>query len=480
VIYAAIPLILAVVCVSLGRRMLTLFIILGYLEVEGFLKLVSNYNGVVHVGLDIIVLSVTAWTVLAGVVSRRARLPDLPWVRLILLYVVWLLLELANPYSAGLIPSLASYKVHLTMIPLYFLVAATLKTPTDVTRFIYGLALLALIPYVAALAQYALGPSSILDLSVRARQNISYYHEWRPFGTSAVPGGSSVMAFLVTPLAVVLLAAPKEWPRMRLVATLSVALAAGVFIVSGVRQVFLGCVLALVIMATLGLSRGRGRGALALVFAFGLGAGAYVAVQTFLKPMATEAVRTERNIPDIWRQGDVTKRLLTLSHASTYANARANPLAGIALRLTRYPFGAGLGRTGSAAGAFQGTLTSDAQGARIQREVGFSDNFFADMLVEVGIPGLVMLTTILVGMLVGAARLALQARDPVIVTTSAAIAGLLFAFLAMSWGSQPLLGNPITAFFWVLAGMLAAMRRMEAQAAAVEPAAEPEPAAVLA
>jgi hypothetical protein len=79
--------------------------------------------------------------------------------------------------------------------------------------------------------------------------------------------------------------------------------------------------------------------------------------------------------------------------------------------------------------------------------------------------------------LVGAVRLARHARDPVIVTTSAAIAGLLFAFLAMSWGSQPLLGNPITAYFWVLAGMLAAMRRMEEQAA-LEPAAEPEPAAV--
>lgn len=477
-IYAAIPLILAVVCVSLGRRLLTLLIILGYLEVEGFLKLVSNYNPVVHVGVDIIVLSVTAWAVLGGVVARRAKLPDLPWVRLILLYVVWLLLELLNPYSAGLVPSLASYKTHLTMIPLYFLAAATLRTPRDVTRFIYGLTVLAFVPYVASLAQYALGPSSVLDLSARAWQNISYYHEWRPFGTAAVPGGSSVIASLVTPLAVVMLVTPRDMPRARLLATLSVALAAGVFIVSGVRQVFLGCVLALVLMAMLALSRGKGAGALALVFVFALGAGAYVAVQTFLKPMATEAVRTERNIPDIWRHGDVTQRLLTLSHAGTYASARMNPLAGITLRMTRYPFGAGLGRTGSAAGALQPQLNADPASARIQNEVGWSDNFFSDMLVEAGIPGMLMITIILLGMLVGAVRLALGASDLVITATAAAIAGSFFSFLAMSWGSQPLLSNPITAYFWVLAGVLAAMRRMETEAARTEAVEEPALTAV--
>lgn len=477
-IYAAIPLILAVVCVVLGRRMLTLLIILGYLEVEGFLKLVANYNRFVHVGLDIIVLSLAGTMVLVAVTARRASLPDLPWVRLILLYVLWLFLELFNPYSAGIIPSLASYKIHLTMIPLYFLAAATFREPKDIIRFITALTLLAFVPYLASLAQYALGPSSVLDLSARAWQNISYYHEWRPFGTSAVPGGSSVIAFLVTPLAVVLLVTPREWPRVRLIATVGILLAGGVFVVSGVRQVLLGCVLALVLMAALAASRGRGRGVLALGFVLAMGTGSYVAVQTFLRPMAREALQSERNIPDIWRESDVTDRLLTLAQTGTYLQARVNPIYAIKLRLTRYPFGAGLGRTGSAAGALQTELASNPASARIQYEVRWSDNFFADMLVEVGIPGLVMLTTILLGMIAGAVRLARRARDPVIGATSAAIAGLFFAFLAMSWGSQPLLSNPITAYFWFLAGVLAAMRRMESEASAAEEPAEIEPAAV--
>ncbi|MEK6610263.1 MAG: hypothetical protein AABZ35_05035, partial [Gemmatimonadota bacterium] len=338
--YAAIPLILAVVCVMLGRRMLTLLIILGYLEVEGFLKLVSNYNRFVHVGLDIIVLSLAGTMVLVAVTARRASLPDLPWVRLILLYVLWLFLELFNPYSAGIIPSLASFKTHLTMIPLYFLAAEIFREPKDIIRFITALTLLAFVPYVASLAQYALGPASMLDLSARAWQNISYYHEWRPFGTSAVPGGSSVIAFLVTPLAVVLLVTPREWPRVRLIATVGILLAGGVFVVSGVRQVFLGCVLAVVLMAGLAASRGRGRGVLALVFVLALGTGSYVAVQTFLRPMAREALQSERSIPNIWRERDVTDRLATLTQARTYFQARGNPIYGIKLRLIRYPFGA--------------------------------------------------------------------------------------------------------------------------------------------
>ena len=52
--------------------------------------------------------------------------------------------------------------------------------------------------------------------------------------------------------------------------------------------------------------------------------------------------------------------------------------------------------------------------------------------------------------------------------TAAALTGIYVSIVAMSWGSSPLLGNPITACFWFYSGMLAAMRRMEAEAAAPE------------
>ena len=464
--YAVIPVILAVLGVALGRRLLTLLMILAYLAMEGFLKLLSNYNPVVHVGLDIIVLAVTLWLAAEAMV-RRSALPALPWTRLLALYALWIVLQLLNPNSPGLVPSLASFKTHLTMVPLYFFAAHLFTGTGDIRRFLVGVVTIGLVPFTFALVQYALGPASVLDLSPRFWQNISYFHEWRPFGTSALPGGASVFAYLCAPAALVLLSAPSS-RSVRVLALVSIMMAAGVFIVSGVRQTFLGCVLALATMAAVMLSRRRGAGAAALGASVVVGLAAWVAVQTWLRPMATENIAREARAPEIWRERDVTQRLLTLTERRTYLTARVGALTNIVRRAEHYPFGAGLGRTGSAAGTFAATYASDPRSAQIQSEVGWSDNFFADMIAETGLPGVVMLSTILLGMLVGAFRLARHADDTLIGATSAALTGFYVSVLAMSWGSQPLLANPITAYFWTFSGMLAAMRRMEQEGTAPE------------
>jgi hypothetical protein len=478
VIYAIVPVVVALTCIWLGRRLLTAVVIFAYLAVEGLLKLLSNYNPIVHVGLDLVVLSVTLVWVLDAVATRHARLPDLPWVKVIGLYALWIVLQLFNPYSPGLVPALASFKAHLTMIPLYFIGAALVRRREDVVRLFAALAAIALVPYAAALIQYALGPASVLDLSPRYWQNISFYHEWRPFGTSAVPGGESVLAFLVVPLALVLVVTPRIPAGLRGLALLSIALAAGTFVVSGVRQMMLGCVLALAAMGALAASRSRGRLMVGAMFVLLIGAGAYVSVQAFLEPISTENVRRDPRSPQIWRERDVTQRLLSLAQTGTYLEARRGAWHAITDRLTRYPFGAGLGRTGAGAGAFRAQLSSSPRSARIQAEVGWSDNYFADELAEAGIPGLAIACTLLVGLLWGAARLARRARDPLIISAAAAIAGIFFTYLVISWGSQPLLANPTLAYFWFLAGVLAAMRRMEApgEAAAVAAVADEQAA----
>jgi hypothetical protein len=473
VTYAIIPLAVAFACIWLGRRLLTVILILAYLSVEGLLKLLSNYNSIVHVGIDVIVLSVTGLMALDAVVRHHKGLPDLPWVRLIALYAVWVALEVLNPYSIGLVPSLGAFKTHLTMIPLYFLGAALVKNRDDLARILVALVLISFVPYIASIAQYALGPSSVVDLSPRYWQNIRGFHEWRPFGTSAVPGGSAVYAFLLAPLALVLLMAPKIRQGTRLLAGMSILLAAGTFVVSGVRQLFLGCLLALVVMAALVVSRGRSRGVGGLIFVAVLGVAAYVGIQTYLAPLAAEAIKANPLAPAIWRERSVTDRLATLTQSGTFLAARANPLPGIWQRAVEYPFGAGLGRTGSAAGAFQKQILADPASARLNAEVGWSDNFFADMIVETGLPGMLMLTTILLGMLVGAARLARTAGDPLMVAVAAATAGLFAGLLLMSWGSQPLMSNPLTAYFWFLSGVVASMGRLENASHATE---EEEPA----
>ena len=474
--YAIVPLAVAVLCIWLGRRLLTVVVIFAYLSIEGLLKLLSNYNRIVHVGIDLIVLAVaTAW-ILEAVVLRRARLPRLPWTGLIVAYAAWIVLETLNPYSPGLLPSLAAFKTHLTMIPLYFIGAAVVRSRRDVVLLCAALSAIALVPFVSALAQYAAGPQSVLDLSPRFWQNISFYHEWRPFGTSAVPGGASVFAFLATPLALLLLVAPEQRSWVRWLAGLTVALAAGTFIVSGVRQMILGCALAILVMAALLVTRGRSRGLAGVGFVALAGTAAYAGIQAWLTPISVENVRKYAAAPDIWRQRNVVDRLLTMTQTGTLLAARQGAPAAIWYRATRYPFGAGLGRTGSGAGAFMAEITADPKSAAIERAVGWSDNFFADEIVEAGIPGVLIWTVILVGLVVGAVRLAGRARDPFTASAAAAIAGLFFTYFVISWGSQPLLANPTLAYFWLLAGVLAALRRMDAEAAAeTEEAAETGP-----
>ncbi len=458
--YAVVPLLAALACLWLGRRLLTLVVIFAYLSVEGLLKLLSNYNPIVHVGMDVVVLSITgAWVALA-IARHQANVPRLPWVRAIGLYAAWIVFELFNPYSPGIVPALAAFKAHLTMIPLYFIGAALVRSKEDAIRLFVALAVVAFLPYVTAISQYVLGPSSVLDLSPRYWQNISYYHEWRPFGTSAVPGGASVFAFMVTPLAVALLVMRRLPARIRWLAILSVTLAAGTFVVSGVRQMLLGCALALMVMTVLTFSRGRGRGTVAVMLVFVLGFGAYVGVQAFLTPISTENIREDPRSPQIWLERSVTDRLLTLSQTGKYLEARRGGLWTIGQRITAYPLGAGLGRTGSGAGAFKEQLTSTPEGARLQAEVAWSDNYFADEVTDAGIPGLLIMGTVVLGLLWGAVRLARRASDPIISVAAGTIAGVFFSYAVISWGSQPLLNNPTLAFFWLLAGVLAALRRL--------------------
>ena len=169
-----------------------------------------------------------------------------------------------------------------------------------------------------------------------------------------------------------------------------------------------------------------------------------------------------------------------MTKTGTLLQARQGAPAAIWYRVRHYPFGAGLGRTGAGAGAFMTLINSDPKSAAIEREVGWSDNFWADEIVEAGIPGLLIWATMLVGLVVNAVTLARRARDPLVATAAAAIAGLFFTYAVISWGSQPLLSNPTLAYFWLLAGVLAALRRMDAEPGTVDAIPAPDAGALAA
>jgi hypothetical protein len=454
-----IPFLAAIAAVATKDRVLAVLILFCYLTVEGMLKLMSSYHPLVHIGTDIVLWSmVAAWAAIA-LASGRKRVPRVPFLTLLILHVTWVLLLVFSPYTASLFVGIASLKIHLSMIPLYFIgfmLAADASAPG---RFLRVLTLFWTATFVFTLLQYAGGPDSMLDLGEAYRLRASYFHEWRPFGTTSLPGGQSVIALLALPFAMYLaFRAEHAWRDWRIIATIVASLA--VFFVSGVRQVFLGSLVIVVTMTGLQVMRGRGRAVTGLVAVGALGVATFIAVQQFIVPAARRSIQEATGVPEIWRDRDVVDRFGSLLDPETYARVRAGGVRLIWNRITEAPLGVGLGRTGSAASALQDQLERDAFNKMLQDRFGFQDNFFAAMLVETGIPGTLMLTTILVGLGVLSVRLARRAATREDSAFGALVAGYILALLVMSWGSQPLLGNPTLAFFWFLGGM--AMGRLDA------------------
>jgi hypothetical protein len=467
------PFVAALVALKMRDRLAAMIVFFAYLSVEGLLKLLANYHPFIHIGLDVTLATIVGVWIAMALVRREAAIPRVPLLLLIVLHVAWVVLLVFSPYTASLYVGVASWKVHLTMIPLYFVGYLVARDPDAPRRFLRAMTIIWTGAFVLTLIQYVSGPGGPFDLGETYMRRLVQYHEWRPFGTTALPGGEGIFAFFAIPFAFCLVLRGDY--RLRdpwIIAT--IVTGSAVFFVSGVRQVFLGCLLMLFTMVGLQVIRGRGRAAGALLVTLLAGAATYLVVREYVVPQVQRTLAQEEAIPEVWRERNPTERFEKLMELSTYASARRGGLDMIWDRVRAFPFGAGLGRTGSAAGALQEELTRDPMGKMIQDRYGFQDNFFAAMLVETGIPGTLLLTGMLIGLLVYSVRLARQSPDPADAAFGAMVAGYMVAMLITSWGSQPLLANPTLAFFWFLGGMAAA-RHSEALEAAK--AHEPMPAA---
>jgi len=449
-----IPLLTAVAAILARDRLHSILIVFSYLAFEGMFKLLSGYHPLVHIGVDIVFWSILAVWIAIAVVARRTQLPRVPFITLLTIHVAWIVMLVFSPYTASVFVGLASLKIHLSMIPLYFVGYILAEDADAPRRFVSTLLLVLVATFAITLVQYVGGPDAFLDLGEVYRQRASYFHEWRPFGTTALPGGQSLYAMLALPFAIYLLLRGDYGIRNTRV-TAAIVGSIAVFLVSGVRQVFLGSLVIVLAMLGLQVTRRAGRASAGLVALLILGAATVIAVQQFMAPAARRSVAEASGIPDIWRETDVLDRFETLLNPETYAKARAGGLRLVWDRATAAPFGVGLGRTGSAAAALQNQLTEDPFQRMLQDRFGFQDNFFAAMLVETGIPGTLMLTALLVGLGILSAKLARRAPTPEDSAFGALVAGYMLAVLVMSWGSQPLMANPTLAFFWFLGGMAA-------------------------
>lgn len=458
-----VPVLTALAAVFVRDRVTAITVFLCYLTVEGFFKLASGYHPLVHIGADIVLWSIVAVWVATAVVSRNTRLPRVPFFTLLVLHAIWVLLLVFSPYTASVFVGVASLKIHLSMIPLYFIGFVIAEDKSAPRRVLRALTVFWVGAFALTLIQYVGGPDGVLGMGEAYRQRASYFHEWRPFGTTSLPGGQAVFAMIALPVAIYLwLSSERGWQDRWVLASLVGSVA--VFLVSGGRQLILGGSIALLGLLGLQLSRNRGRAITGLVTVAVFATATIVAVQQFIVPAASRSVAEAAGVPDIWQERDALDRFGSLLDPETYARARAGGLRLVWDRVVSAPLGVGLGRTGSAASALENELTRSPFHKMLQDRFGFQDNFFAAMLVETGIPGTLLLTVILLGVGVLAARLSRRATEQDDSVLGALVAGYVLAMLVLSWGSQPLLANPTQAFFWFLGGMVAGrLRKLQVQ-----------------
>ena len=448
------PFIAAFLALTVRNRTQALVVLFSYLSIEGLLKLVSNYHPVVHLGMDIALLLVVGIWVAGAMARHEAAIPRAPFLFVLLLHTIWVMLLVLSPYTASVVVGVASWKVHLTMIPLYFIGYLAAEDEDAPRVFMRGLTIFWCFAFLVTVLQFIGGPGGPFDLGDVYLQRLADFHEWRPFGLSALPGGQAVYAFIALPFAFALvLRGDYRFRDPWIIATILGSLI--VFFISGGRQIFLGSMIAVLTMLGLQVVRGRGRAAGAFLMLVVAGIGSWVVVREYVQPAADQAILQARGVPEIWRSRSSSDRFRTLLDPLVYRDARPGGIGLIVDRVKAFPLGAGLGRTGSASSKFEAELNASPLGREIQDRYGFADNYFAAMLVETGIPGTLMLTLVALGLLVLAIRVSRRAEDQADAAFGALVAGYLVALMVMSWGSQPLMANPTQAFFWVLGGMVA-------------------------
>jgi hypothetical protein len=455
--------VLSLVVVALPYRW-AITVLFAYLGFEGMAKLLTGYHPVVHVGADLLVGALAA-RVLFSFLLRRIRLPDRrpPLLPLFIAHFAWFFIAFANPYSLSLFASLAGLKVYVTMVLLYFFGYYLATGAPDVRRFVGVWAAVAAIQVVTSLLQAWKGPESVLALSPAYAGPLRKYEglAFRPFGTTAIPGGSTVFVFLAAPFIVYfMLHARRLATRVAMMALLP--LAGLMLLLCQVRASLLKAILGSALFVLEGLRRATGRQR-ARLLAFG--AAAAIVMIAVLPRLTSRWVELQGE------SASAIERSLTLFDMEKARTARSGAFDRIVTFAKMVPLGAGLSRTGAAAGKFAADIQRDPF---FNSNSFFTDNFWAATIVDLGIPGSLIITAIVGAILAGGFLGSRRIRSLELSLLHAAILSSLTAMVVGFWGAEGLLYNPEAAFFWFFAGVL--MRLPELSDAPAPPPANPRSA----
>ncbi len=440
-IFALATLVIALIPIKWG-----LILAFFYIGLEGFLKVVSGYHPVIHVGADILIIFLTVKMALQIFIGQDKDLRlNPPFTLLFLLHFVWVVICLFNPYGLGLIPSLAGAKVYVTMLLMYFFAYSQTKTLKDADDFLKPLLIVVLLHTVFGIYQGMVGQESVLSLHPGYAAQMEKFKNtaFRPFGLTNLPGGPAVYMTFMFPLALYVIFTWRSW-LVRI--TMATFLLAGVFLflLCQIRASLIKMIIACVIffLGTIFYSS-KNRSQLRYVMVF-------LAVATsgmiFFLPQFLNVYMQQHEMNEM-----AVERSLTIFDVESLSHARASVWPRLFLYAESAPLGAGFARIGGAAVKFQKERQQDEF---FHENYFFADNFWLACMVELGIPGMILLTLIILCLWYRGLRIVmkLQAFKPKMLAL--AIWGAMTAMIIGLSASEGMLYNPDALFFWFFSGVL--------------------------
>ncbi len=356
--------------VTLALAMFMLY--LGLLD--GYLKLASGSSYVTFVR-DMLLFALAAG-VLARATARGQRLVLPPLSGWVIAFVVWVLVELANPENGSLYHSLAGVRQHLEFVPLFFLTFTFVRTIEALRAFAILLVIIAAANGVVNVVQFNESPQQLASWGPGYSERVLGVDQFggsgrtfftgtgeqltRPFGLGSDSGDGGLMAAFALGAILALVSISRRRRYIGLAAVAAPLAIAGIVTAQG-RAVIVCGVVVLVAYALLTATSRRGFATVLAVTV--IGSVAFFTVKAIVGSSPTALRYSGLSVTNIFQAATVN---------------RGSTIALIPKYARQYPLGAGLGVAGPATG----TSGAPPQAGNLDAETEFT---FA--ILESGVPG---------------------------------------------------------------------------------------------
>lgn len=424
-----------------NRRVeISLVVLVVYLGlVDGVVKLVTNVEAAT-LGRDVLLYSIALGMMARAILQRRSgRVPPLTgWI---LAWTAVVLVQLLNPANGTWLHSFSSLRQDLEFVPLFFIGFAVITSVKRLRAFLALLLAVAAVNGAVGIFQSGMSPEQLAgwgpgyaaliegaDGAPRTSVGADGEKRVRPPGLGSDMGFAGILAAIALPGGVALLLTRRRGSHATWLHVPFMVLAVvGVLTAQSRSTLITALVAGLAFLGLVVASRQASRVVLSLV---ATGALVFVAVTIVTGNDKDALFRYQSIAPD---------RIV-----QTTIDARAGTISAIPDYLVEFPFGAGIGSVGPAAGTIGGSTQYQLS----------AESQFTYLIAEVGILGLVVFLAFYARLL---AVIVMQLRRLRQREQQLLLAGLgapLFAFVPNWIVGANTVSTPNAPYLWFAAGVL--------------------------